>query len=799
MADPVPDWVADLVLDWRPVSIGDWMADPAGIGWTTNKSSGRRKFMMKNRVFGLFLAGVFAAALAFMGCENPASGGGDDGNANKGGIAVNGVSLDSAARSVPQGSTITLTETVSPNDAANKAVAWASSNQAIATVSSGKVTGVAQGSATITVTTADGAFTATCAVTVTPPVTNITVSPTTLTAYYGEELDLTGLTMTVTYASGSDTVPVTRDLLGEFDPENTTGPQTVAVNYGGKAQNITITVKPVTSITVTTPTNYYIGEVLGAVAVTANYDGPHTRPLASGEFTVSGFNSASEGDKTLTVTYGTATKNVSIKVWHKITAVTVTPATTQLSASDIASGKTIPFTAKIEGPATSPQTVTWSIVETGKNAGTSISTAGVLTIASDETLKRLTVKAESTYQSGHPDDTAAPKKSGTADVIIPTIITVTSTETWTGAFSTITSENSGTAANPGVWVLNITGNITAAATASITGNHKEVWLTGAGTIALGSTSGSVLQIGADQTFVLDGPTLTGKTGNNASLVKVGGGAFTMKSGTISGNKNTTGNDRGFGGGVYVAAEAAFTMTDGEISGNEDSGHSSGNGPSGDGVFVDGTFVMNGGTVKDNTGDYDNGIGGVWVSGKFTMGGTAKVSDNKNLPQTASRDGDPFGGTGVGVRGNFRMDSGTISGNKDGGVGVNTAPNANEDGLAYRGKFTMKDGTISGNSTSSVQGGGVSVTGIFVMEGGVIKGNSALIGGGVLVMSTVLPNIPLAEFTMINGTIEGNTATGIPDMIDATKAGNAVIYLFQSGKNDYTYFYRSAALNGTSVA
>ena len=83
-------------------------------------------------------------------------------------VSVSGVTLDKTTLSIEVGGTSTLTATVSPDNAADKSVAWSSDKTDIATVTdAGVVTGVAVGTATITVTTADGGKVATCQVTVT--------------------------------------------------------------------------------------------------------------------------------------------------------------------------------------------------------------------------------------------------------------------------------------------------------------------------------------------------------------------------------------------------------------------------------------------------------------------------------------------------------------------------------------------------------------------------------------------------------------------------------------------------------
>ena len=82
-------------------------------------------------------------------------------------VSVTGVSLNKSKLNLNAGDTETLTATVAPTDASNKAVTWKSNKESVATVDSeGKVKAIAAGEATITVTTTDGSFTADCKVTV---------------------------------------------------------------------------------------------------------------------------------------------------------------------------------------------------------------------------------------------------------------------------------------------------------------------------------------------------------------------------------------------------------------------------------------------------------------------------------------------------------------------------------------------------------------------------------------------------------------------------------------------------------
>lgn len=84
-------------------------------------------------------------------------------------IPARRVSLGTGDRTIIVGNSITLSATVSPIDATNRAVAWSSNNTSVATVNSaGRVTAVSAGTAIITATTVDGGFTATRRVNVLP-------------------------------------------------------------------------------------------------------------------------------------------------------------------------------------------------------------------------------------------------------------------------------------------------------------------------------------------------------------------------------------------------------------------------------------------------------------------------------------------------------------------------------------------------------------------------------------------------------------------------------------------------------
>lgn len=83
-------------------------------------------------------------------------------------VPVTGVTLNKSNTELTVGNTETLTATVLPENATNKAVTWSSSDPSVATVANGVVTAMAVGTTTITATAADGSgVRATCGVVVT--------------------------------------------------------------------------------------------------------------------------------------------------------------------------------------------------------------------------------------------------------------------------------------------------------------------------------------------------------------------------------------------------------------------------------------------------------------------------------------------------------------------------------------------------------------------------------------------------------------------------------------------------------
>lgn len=278
--------------------------------------------------------------------------------------------------------------------------------------------------------------------------------------------------------------------------------------------------------------------------------------------------------------------------------------------------------------------------------------------------------------------------------------------------------------------------------------------------------------------------------------------FLMEDGTIKDNTtNITAADSG-GGAVFVQ-NGTFTMRKGTLDGNKAPNAAAG------AVYVrSGTFTMDDGTVSDNTAAKNGGAIRV-LGGDFTMykGSIIGNSSNSFAGAIDIRDGGSFymydglisenettGSSGGAIRvegeGNFEMFGGEISGNTsvasagairmggggnftmhDGKIINNTCNDSGGAIFMKGGTCTIKGGEISGNKklASVFAGGAIAIDGggICYFEGGEIKNNISNLKGGAISLSQG------SNFYMSGGSITGNTATGVGGAVNVDN-GNFTI-------------------------
>jgi uncharacterized protein YjdB len=304
-----------------------------------------KEFFMKNTIkwFGI-IALVTIIGFSMAGCDN--------GTTGVPVIAVTGVTLDKSALSLNVGDTETLTATVAPDNAANKAVTWTTNDETKVSVENGVVTAVAAGTATITVTTKDGEKTDTCSVTITavsvgtaPTITTSTLPGGTRGTAYNRTVTATGdapitwsvesgtlptglslapttgvisgtptTTATSTFtvkaanAIGSDTKQLSITISSPYTGPTTTAPTITTASLpngtAGTAYSQTVTATGTTpfswSVTVgTLPTGLSLAPTTGVISGTPTTEGTST-------FTVRASNSAGNNTKQLSITIATA-------------------------------------------------------------------------------------------------------------------------------------------------------------------------------------------------------------------------------------------------------------------------------------------------------------------------------------------------------------------------------------------------------------------------------------------------------------------------------------------------------------
>ena len=185
-------------------------------------------------------------------------------------------------------------------------------------------------------------------------------------------------------------------------------------------------------------------------------------------------------------------------------------------------------------------------------------------------------------------------------------------------------------------------------------------------------------------------TLEGRrTGSNAALVTVNGGALELYDGAkISGHTNTnavTQNSPNNAGGVLVDG-GSFHIYGGEISGNH--------GIYGGGVKIyNGTIAMEGGLIINNKATGGGGGGISFVGGTSTISGGI-IRGNSATKEAGQK------GTGGGIQissgGSVTMTGGLITGNDASGINDSGGGGVR----MYGGSFNLAGGVIENNTTES---------------------------------------------------------------------------------------------------
>ena len=381
-------------------------------------------------------------------------------------VPVDSVSLNKASTALTVGATETLSATVLPTNATNKAVNWSSSNESVATVSSsGLVTAVAAGSATITATSqANSAKSATCAVTVTAiPVESVSLNKTSTTLTVGATETLTATVLpnnasnkSVTWSSSDTSVATVTNagLVRGVAAGTATITATSAADSTKKATcAVTVTAIPVESVSLNkTSTTLTVGaaETLSATVQPSNATNKNVNWSSSNESvaTVSGGRVTAVAVGTATIT-ATSAADSEKKATCAVTVNPVITVSVSPKNSNLQPGGTETFTAIVTG--TSNTAVTWTVdggTITQEGLYTAPSATGTYTI-------RATSKADTNkYDTATVTVTAVPVVTVS---VSPKTVTLNQ-----GATQTFSANVTGTSNHNVTWSVIGQGNITQA-------------------------------------------------------------------------------------------------------------------------------------------------------------------------------------------------------------------------------------------------------------------------------------------------------------------------------------------------
>ena len=281
------------------------------------------------------------------------------------------------------GKTVNLSAVKTPSNSL-ESVTWSSSNTNIATVSSsGVVTAKANGTVTITAKAINGK-TATCTINVTPPLTDLKVSPTSSTVFEGKTVNLSAVRTpsnsaeSITWSSSNTTV-ATVSSSGVVTAKKS-GTVTITVSSAnGKTAACQITVSPILTDLKVSPTSstIYEGKTVTLSAVKTPSNSTETITWSSSNTDIA---TVSSGGVVTAKKGGTVTITAkAINGKTATSAITVSPVLTDLKVSPTSStifeGKTVTLSAA-KTPSNSAESITWSSSDTSV---ATVSSSGVVT------------------------------------------------------------------------------------------------------------------------------------------------------------------------------------------------------------------------------------------------------------------------------------------------------------------------------------------------------------------------------------------------------------------------------------
>ena len=280
---------------------------------------------------------------------------------------VTSIALDKTELPIIKGNSATLKATVLPEDATDPTVTWSSSDEKVATVKDGVVTAVGDGEATITAKA--GEKEAKSKITVTTPVTSITLdtTKTELTIVKGTKLILTATVLPedatdpkITWSSSNEKVATVKDGMITAIAD---GETTITAKAGEKEARCKVTVgTPVTSITLDKTELPIIKGNTATLTVTVlpeDATDPTVTWSSSDEkiATVNGgvITAIADGEATITAKAGEKEATCKVTVSTPVTSIALDK--TELP---IIKGNTATLTATVLPEDATDPTVTWS-------------------------------------------------------------------------------------------------------------------------------------------------------------------------------------------------------------------------------------------------------------------------------------------------------------------------------------------------------------------------------------------------------------------------------------------------------